>query len=375
MLKNHAPDWQTLAQSIADGEAVLVLGPDAIPLYRAKQEQDNLHNSEETTFSELVQQRILQTPDIGVAFHYERDSLFLFEDKNAKNLAQRVVRRCANDKSWLPDAQLLRQLVAIKFPVILSLTSDAYLPAAFSAYGLPYQFDYYTAKDKTTEVKLDPPKAENPIIYNVCGYAQGDDYDSVILDYHDLFELLRSILGDLNVPDILRSKLKKANRFVLLGFQLDRWYLQLLLYYINKLDGEFDNRKHNFTIMAEVGEDTREFIIEQFQLKCISPTRADFDNLFAACQQAGALRSLPDPLAGPAAEINLLVERNEYATALELLAKHSEGPDEANYVTVLKSQYHAWQMAQNNQTLDSRDLQLQLNQLRYRILTFANELP
>ena len=78
---------------------------------------------------------------------------------------------------------------------------------------------------------------------------------------------------------------------------------------------------------------------------------------------------------GPAAKISLLVERNEYAAALELLAKHSEGPDEANYVTVLKSQYHAWQMAQNNQTLDSRDLQLQLNQLRYRILTFANELP
>ena len=135
MLKTHAPDWQTLAQSIADGEAVLVLGPDAIPLYLANQEAGDQHNFLETTFSELVQQRILQTPDIGVAFHYERDSLFLFEDKNAKNLAQRVVRRCANDKSWLPDAQLLRQLVAIKFPVILSLTSDAYLPAAFSAYG------------------------------------------------------------------------------------------------------------------------------------------------------------------------------------------------------------------------------------------------
>lgn len=29
-----SPHWADLAQSIADGEAVLVLGPDAIPLFR-----------------------------------------------------------------------------------------------------------------------------------------------------------------------------------------------------------------------------------------------------------------------------------------------------------------------------------------------------
>ncbi|MFN0036900.1 MAG: SIR2 family protein [Saprospiraceae bacterium] len=367
---HSAPDLQALAQSIADGEAILVLGPEAIPLYRSRaSEADDEPN--ETTFGQLAHQRIRQTAEIQIAYHYERDNLFLFRDKNSKHQAQKMLKRCAADKNWLPDAELMRQIAAIKFPVVLSLSPDGYVREAFSQYSVPYQFDYFTAKDKTADIKLDTPKPDFPILYNLCGYALEDDYDSVILDYHDLFEVLKSLLGDLNVPDLLRGKLKKANRFVLLGFRLDRWYLQLLLHYINKIEGEFDNSNHNFAMLAEVSDDARAFVIEQFQMKCIAPSRADFDALFEACREAGALRNLPDPLSGSAAQIRLLVERNEIPAALELLEKNATTPDDTTAVALFKSQYNAWQQAQAAKIEDPRDLQLQLNQIRYRVLTFA----
>jgi len=363
-------DLQSLAQSIADGEAILVLGPEAIPLYRNRtSEADN--EPIETTFGQMARHRIQQSPDLQIAYYYERDNLFMFRDKNSKHQAQKIVKRCAADKSWLPDAELMRQIAAIKFPLVLSLSPDGYVREAFSQYSVPYQFDYFTAKDKSSDIKLDTPKPDFPILYNLCGYALEDDYDSVILDYHDLFEVLKSLLGDLNVPDILRGKLKKANRFVLLGFRLDRWYLQLLLYYINKIEGEFDNSNHNFTMLAEISDDAREFVIEQFQIKGIAPSRADFDALFEACREVGALRNLPDPLSGPAAQIRLLVERNDLPAALELLEKNATNPDDITAATMLKSQYNAWQQAQTAKIEDPRDLQLLLNQIRYRVLTFA----
>ncbi|MBC7774903.1 MAG: SIR2 family protein [Phycisphaerae bacterium] len=363
-------DLQSLAQSIADGEAILVLGPEAIPLYRNRT-SDADSEPTETTFGQMAQRRIQQSADIQIAYHYERDNLFMFRDKNSKHQAQKVVKRCAADKNWLPDAELMRQIAAVKFPVVLSLSPDAYVREAFSQYSVPYQFDYFTAKDKTADIKLDTPKPDFPILYNLCGYALEDDYDSVILDYHDLFEVLKSLLGDLNVPDILRGKLKKANRFVLLGFRLDRWYLQLLLHYINKIEGEFDNSNHNFAMLAEVSDDAREFVIEQFQIKCMAPSRADFDALFEACREADALRKLPDPLSGPAAQIRLLVERNEFSAALEMLEKNAANPEDLTAATMLKSQYIGWQQAQSAKIEDPRDLQLMLNQIRYRILTFA----
>ncbi len=365
-----ALDLKSLAQSIVDGEAILVLGPEAIPLYRNRS-SDSDDEPTETTFGQMAKGRIQHSADIQIAYHYERDNLFMFRDKNSKREAQKAVKRCAADKNWLPDAELMRQIAAIKFPVVLSLSPDGYVREAFSQYSVPYQFDYFTAKDKTADIKLDTPKPDFPILYNLCGYALEDDYDSVILDYHDLFEVLKSLLGDLNVPDMLRGKLKKANRFVLLGFRLDRWYLQLLLHYINKIEGEFDNSNHNFAMLAEVNDDAREFVIEQFQMKCIAPSRADFDALFEACKAAGALRNLPDPLSGSAAQIRLLVERNDLSAALDLLETNAGNPDDLTAATMLKSQYNAWQQAHAAQIEDPKDLQLLLNQIRYRILTFA----
>lgn len=371
--------WTDLAQSIADGEAVLVLGPDAIPLFRlGPPPESDPQEPSAATFNQLSRRRVRMTLGTGVSYYYERDDLFLFRDRDAKSQAQKIVKRCANDRSWLPDADLLRRIAALKFPLVLSLSPEACLRDAFSQYGLAYQFDYFSAKDKTTEAVLVAPKASQPLIYNLCGYALDDDYDSVVLDYHDLFSLLTHLLGDLNVPDVLRSKLKKANRFVLLGFHLERWHAQLLLQYINKLDGEFDNRNHNFAMLSQLSEDAREFVIEQFQVKCIAPSREEFDHLYEACRQHDALRKLPDPLAGAAAEIRLLVEKDELSAALDALAKHAAALGDLTIVPMLKSQFSEWlresSKPEKERSVDSRELQLLKNQLRSRILTFSAQL-
>lgn len=374
-MPEYRQNWDELAQSMADGEAVLVLGPDAIPLFRNGPPPANDPDEPAAlTFSDLTRRRILQTLGGNVSYFYPNDNLFLFRDADAKNQAQKIVKRCANDPAWLPDVELIRHIVALNVPVVLSLSPDDYVRQALSRYGVLYQFDYFSAKDKTTETVLAAPKAGQPLLYNLCGYALEDDYDSVVLDYEDLFGLLTALLGDLNVPDVLRSKLKKANRFVLLGFHLERWYMQLLLHYINKLENAFDNRKHNFVLLTDVSDDARRFVMEQFQVKCIAPDRAELDLLIAACARCGALRALPDPLAGPAAEIRLLVEKDDLPAALDLLGRHAAALGDPTIVPLLKARYTEWLKHYAEKTLDPRDLDLRKNQLRSSILTFSAQL-
>lgn len=50
-------NWNELAQSIADGEAILVLGPDAIPFYPAQGGVGGL------SFSQRTRDRLLQQLD------------------------------------------------------------------------------------------------------------------------------------------------------------------------------------------------------------------------------------------------------------------------------------------------------------------------
>ncbi|MBL7792840.1 MAG: hypothetical protein JNK77_10980, partial [Saprospiraceae bacterium] len=95
--------WNTLAQSIADGEAVLVLGPDAIPLYPAQGEAPTA----EMTFSRLSRQRVLDNLDGQINYYYERDNLFQFNSAAAKQQAMKEVRNAARDTAWLPDSELL----------------------------------------------------------------------------------------------------------------------------------------------------------------------------------------------------------------------------------------------------------------------------
>jgi hypothetical protein len=80
----HNQHWAELAQSIADGEAVLVLGPDAIPLYRLGPTPENdPDEAAEATFNQLSRRRIRRALGEGVTYFYERDNLFLFRDWNA----------------------------------------------------------------------------------------------------------------------------------------------------------------------------------------------------------------------------------------------------------------------------------------------------
>ena len=367
---NYLPT-DRLIQSIADGEAVLILGPEAIPLYPSGATDAR----EELSFHRLSRRVILETPEIGINFYYEQDGLFLFRDEMSKKLARKAVRDLARDEGWLPDDELLRQIVAMPFQLVLSLSPDRIVHDAFVRHFKEPQFDFCSPYRKDAGNPIREPDRYNPLVYNLCGNVL-EKLDSPILDYFDLFQLLIKLLGNSDeIPTWLGRKLREADTYILLGFQLDRWYFQLLLHYLNWPDNNaWTNVNQNFPFLSQVSNDMQEFVLSQFNIRQIATARADFDALYQACEQKGILRELHDPLSPVQTQMRVLIAQLRYEEAFDALERHTGFLERQLDLPHLKARYRQWQQRQLEKTADPRELDMEINKIRYTLLTYAGQL-
>ena len=75
--------------------------------------------------------------------------------------------------------------------------------------------------------------------------------------------MIQSALGNPGLPDRLRGALRQANTFIFLGFQLEKWYTQLLLRLLTERPGV-----EKIAVNTVVGNaHTKDFLINQFKLK------------------------------------------------------------------------------------------------------------
>jgi hypothetical protein len=372
-------DWVKLAQSIKDGEAILVLGPDAIPFYPAQTVEGvapgRLADNTESTFSKLSRLKVLEMSEGQVQHFYQRDNLFLFRDATAKQDAMKCVREVARDRAWLPDSELMRQIVQMPFSVVLSLNPDKYLYEAFVKYWREPQFDYFTTKGKTHIPNILLPTSDQPLLYNLAGSVQ-DKLDSVVLDYYDLFEFLKSLLQDHVVPDNLGKKLSEADRFILLGFDLERWYFQLFLQYINKLDdNHYNNYKKSFPILSYASEASTEFVMLQFKVQHVAASRSEFESLFKACERQGILRQIKEESSPVETQVRLLTVQGKFDEAFTMLNQYASEAERKLDIPHLQGRYIDLIAREHNGTLSSADAALERNRIRYAMLTYANQLP
>jgi len=351
---------------------------ESAPLYPVGEEaQKEATDLIDPTFSNITKRNIQKRLNGQIIHFYERDKLFLFASPRAKREAIDCLEESINDEHWLPDSELMRKIVSIPFPVILNLNPDKYVFEAFLKYYHRPQFDYFTSKHKTGNYGIveEPDGYDHPVVYNLCGSVL-DALDSVVLDHYDLFGLLKSMLNDTGVSEKLTQKLQVADRYILLGFELDRWYFQLFLHYLNRLDKDsFNNFNQNYPILSQVSADSREFVMRQFNIEHFASSREDFDKLYDACVDLKIVRklhNLESPIAG---QIRSLTEQNRFEEAFNLFEQYCPNNTLlAIDLPLLRSRYATLLEHKRLNLEDQRDLQRELNRIRYGLLTFANEI-
>lgn len=295
-------EWDYLLNSIALSNAVLLLGHNVLP-----GAQEELYANLRDKLGDDLQH------------FYARDGLFLFRDGMAKARAQQEAALLYKSKS--PDEAVLKKIVQLPFHLMVSANPDQSICAAFARYRQRLQFDYFSSKNKINqEAPIVRPTDKNPLLYNLCG--SHEDQESLVLDYDDLFGMLKQLLSDLGIPDILRGPLKKCNTYIFVGFHFERWYTQLFLKYLNMNDNRFENTKSNYVLKTVFQHDeAQRFFLEQFNVKFIG---ADLHFLEELHRRFGekfpdSMRKIVDVLSPAATAVHQLVARGDVSGAFAMM--------------------------------------------------------
>ena len=199
----------------------------------------------------------------------------------------------------LADDDLIRKIAEIPFHTVVSINPDMLLKKFFDAHQQSYTFEYFDRK--RIKDLHGTPSIQKPLLYNLCGSVI--DADTMVLTHDDLFEYFKSLLGNNMLPQELRTQFESAEDYIFLGFQFDKWYVQLILSLLNLHD-----EKYKFIRYASanaVNEETESLCINHFKLEFIGPDNLSFiSKLHEKCREEGMLRRFSSPVKRSTDEIS-----------------------------------------------------------------------
>ncbi len=277
-IKTIPIDWDFIVKTIKRQRCVLFLGPE---LFKSK---DGKHALQHEFFKQLAE----ENPDKILS--YNEDGFFLFNNPQSKT---RMFLKIIDFFEENFDEGIIRKIAEIPFHTLVSINPDVTLKRIFEDSGKPYTFEFFDKNNKKDIV--DAPTKDKPLIYNLFGSVTKED--TLILTHDELFEYFRAIMGNNILPLELRSALENALDYVFLGFQFDKWYVQLILSLL-KLHDE----KYHFIRYASANKmckETASLCINHFKIEFIDNDADKFVNtLHTKCKEAGILRDLGAKTAG-----------------------------------------------------------------------------
>lgn len=342
-------EWRNIIDDIEQGKAVLLIGPDFMlfenkPIYT------------------YLQAELLKSNESDISFYYERDGLFMFSSDSAKLRVIREINRLYD--SLTPDETVLSRIAQIPFPLIISLNPDHFLSQVLYEKGIRHRSQYNRANER---IDVEKPATTAPLIYNLFGSITQDD--SLVLDYDDVYRLLKWTFDEGNLPPKLLQCYRQARTCIFLGFQFDRWYSQLLLKILN---GEGKKEQH-IAIRRPDKADAEAFIMRQFNIKFIGDQLNLIDEIFDRYAIKYAVKPVDDtPVSPNGVQVIRQVQKGDLGRALDVLEQRSEGTDFGDAIIALQARYS--RLESGRERTDSRDYQTELNAIIHTVISYAKRL-
>lgn len=284
-------DWEFVLSTIENGKCILFVGPEAATNAADEMLQDELA-------------RVL-SPEKGadIISHYKSENLYLFKDAISKTKIYYKIRKFYQDHT-VPERYI--KLTQIPFHLIITVNPDDLLAHAFEKNGLPVRrlwkerdndsgvaisttgvrYDFYLKKQNPAPFDM-AIKPHKPVLYNLFGNVENED--SLILTHDDMFDFLISILSHNELPREMRAALHDADDYIFLGFDFNKWYVQLLLRLL-----KLHNEHYKFARYAsnkDLDEQTKQFCREQFKIEFANYDMDEFiEELYSRSKKAGILR-------------------------------------------------------------------------------------
>ncbi|MEY4936479.1 MAG: hypothetical protein RIS64_2838 [Bacteroidota bacterium] len=181
------------------------------------------------------------------------------------------------------------------------------------------------------------------------------------------------MLAPNRLPDKLRAKINKANTYLFLGFQFDRWYAQLLFKLLDDSSGADTIIAPNAPLSDP---QTHQFVIHQFDIKFVGDQVDFLGALYQRCADRQLLRALQAEPSALSLRIEKHIENGELAEALTLLATAAQHSEWEKDVILLQGRYA--HLENSKPQTDSRDYRTEkaqiLNSIKKEKLEFEGTL-
>lgn len=354
-------DLEQVQYFMENGECVVVIGPELLPI-------------EGVPFYTYFLQKMSKEAQ-EVKFLYEKDGFLVFNDAKQRSMLRFQVNKIR--KSLDPDLTTLKKIALLPIPFILSVNPDNFLAEILKDWGYVANNPFWRGGLHGATVLDKKPTVEEPLIYNLFGSFE--EANSLILNYDDIFQFIAASFKTKEsiFPEIIQEVLQNAQMFLFIGFELNRWYTQLLL---RMLTNE-NQYKYVVNDVTKMEDKTKQFLSDGFQVAFLDPQEEDFlDTLIAYFEKKG--NSLRQPRVkeeitkafeqSQLEKVRQYIEDNkikECLDFLEILAGMDN--EDRDAVTLLKSQYNALLDSQTKGTISNEDLQIKLTVLKDNMLKLS----
>lgn len=357
VLTDMMPNIDDIYSDMRSNMATLILGPDLL-------------SKGELSVRQALYNELTKTPNNGILHFYPSNGIFLFDSPNSKFNCQKAAAKFYT--SIEPEREIFEKLVDLPFNLVLNASPDKNLVNILSEKKRKFQFSYFSRRPNKNQAPIKEPTAENPLIYNLFGSVE--EFQSLVLDFEDMFNHLTILFNNTNVPDEVRTILKNTYTFIFLGFQLEKWDTQLLFRYINMNEQEFDNRKKNYTRKPiNIDEGSESFFSRQLNLKYyLAPVEfmSDIHKKYSEAieiEENEKLQKMPlyDAIA-------YLIDNDKFDKTLKLVKEKMPTADEMQ-LAVLNGQFGRYMNIKSSGTLPPEDLAVMCNKLKYTIYDLIDD--
>lgn len=355
-MSEKTQNLEDIILDIEDEKCVLLIGPEVLA-YENKPHIQYVHD------------QILVNENDSITYYYSKDKLFLFNSVAGKVRSSRRMKRIYHNMP-IP-VENYKKILQLPVSLIISLNPDTFLSDSASSLGLPHDFKHFRFNGEVIDDVV-TPKIQHPVIYNLFGSIKEEE--SLILDYEDLFNLLRVVLPD-GLPNKIRIKLREASSFLFVGFDFEKWYSQLIL---QLLTYERKGRPKFSLTPSKIDHSSRNFLVRQFQVHFLDSEASFFEELYDALDNKNLLRNLTLPNkeeeAASVEVIRSLIADGKVDQALKIAKNLNLNNEELNEYLLLLSRYNKWRDNNNHGVYLPGESTTILNQIIKDFLNFLNGL-
>ena len=345
-----------ILESLEDNRCVVLLGP-RVAL-----------TAEQVPIDEALIQYLQQEHSYTVS--RDLDGLYQMEGVELPRRFSKLLRRFIKEQA-VPNS-IHQHLTRIPVPLYLSITPDELLKQAFDGAGVRADTDFFNRSLPRPEPNGDviPMSPQRPLIYQLFGSAS--ERASLIVNHEDMVHFFMAILGKENhLPERIQAFLQRADCFIFLGFEFERWYLKFLLHLLN-----VDKKSQGFAGGQNGTSDAiREYFRQKYGMYFIAEEIGPWlEKLCESCQEEGLLREVSEEgnrvEESFQAEIKELLALNQLEQALIKMRTYCEGKTThlEGKVVSLMGQYHQNKGIEIVGTESHEVVQRQYNKIRQSML-------